>query len=118
MEELIQQYIEQAEAFIEKQAKEIASLNEAILEVKSSHALAKKSSEDTLSDLISCLSNGQYKQESIVNALKSSNTGLLEKESEEEEIEDSWGELDNSTDVSHNNIRPSDRQLYSRFGLI
>ena len=116
MEALIRKYIEESGSLIKKQAEEILSLKESAQEATAS-ALVKKASEDTLDKITYMLGNGHYTPESVVDALRDRNTENLVKQATAEPVDDSWGELDgNSVDL--NNIRPSDRKLYSRYGLI
>jgi len=115
MEELIREYIKEASGLIEKQAKEILILKERARKANASD-LAKKASEDILNKIAYMLGNEQYTQESIIKAIRENSTESLVKRSVEL-VDDSWGELEEDS-VNLNNIRPSDRKLYSNLGLI
>ena len=116
-EELIQQYIDESQALIEKQASEIASLQQKLDQAKAGRKMDKQASEGTVCELISCLKQGQYKQESVINALLNKDSSVLVKEAAIEDVDDSWGELDDDT-VHSDNLKPSERKLYARYGLI
>jgi len=116
-EQLVQQYIEESQAYMEKQAAEIAVLQNKLEKAEADRKMDKHASEDNLYKLANCLKEGQYKTGSVINAIRKMDIGLLEKEAELEDVDDSWGELDGDTGNT-DNLRPSEVQLYTRLGLI
>lgn len=117
MKEYIRQYIEETNRLLHKQAAFISSLEHKTHQLESD-VLAKNAAEALLGDLSSRLSEGRYTAESVAEAIRNKDTGCLIKVSGElEEDYNSWGRLEDDS-VNSDNIRPSERKLYTRLGLI
>ena len=118
MNEEIQRYIRDSRELISCQAQMIEKLSSELSAVKAEKAELSKIAEDnTLDDIIDCLKKDQWTQESITKALENKDVDCLEKKAEELE-DDSFGELDDSQPTVSCNIRPSEKRLYARLGLI
>ena len=131
MEELIQQYIEESTALVDKQAGQIENLTGKTVHLEKELAeerekrlqegkdrLDKQAAENTLDEITNLLNNERYTQESIVNAIREKDANRLEKQALDSDLEsEEWGELDGGS-ANSSNIRPSVQKLYSNLGLV
>lgn len=113
------QYVKESRELMRKQGCEIQRLHDLLKQAASAISDIKSESESFLDDVGTKLaSTGQFTPESVANALIEKNAELLTRAPIVDKDVNDWGELDNKVSVEIDNLRPSERKLYERFGLI